>query len=259
MEAKPEPPKVPSLPAVELVQVPVTPWSGQVPALAITAPARNQLIPVNKAAAFEIKLALKGGKLGDGGLRLCVVIDRRPCRRVDDLGRALRLGDIDASVDEGQHVITALVQRGSGEFVRPSGKNAPVASHSFFVGKRVTPIHKDGSPMLFFSPPDPGPAPPEGVLIDFYVANAEVAAGKYVVHASVGGPGIEKGVGISIHAQQPMRLRNARPGEHLARLSLFHFESELGESKSLTTVTSTAKPAPGLFSEVTRTFQVTAR
>ena len=97
------------------------------------------------------------------------------------------------------------------------------------------------------------------MLIDFYVANAEVADGKYVVHASVGGPGIEKGVGISIHAPQPMRLRNARPGEYLARLSLFRFASELGESKSLTTVTSTAQPVPGLFSEVTRTFQVTAR
>jgi hypothetical protein len=257
--AKPEPPPPPPLPPVELVDVPASPLSGPPPTLSIAAPVKNQIIPTKKAAAFEIKLAVKGWKLGEGGFHLCVVLDRRPCRRVDDLKRPLRLGEIDASLDEGQHVLTVLGRRGSGEFVRPSGKSAPFASHSFFVGKKVPPIHKDGSPMLFFSPPESGPAPPEGVLIDFYVANAEVAAGKYVVHATVGGPGIEQGIGVSIRGQHPVRLRNARPGEYLARLSLFRFASELGESKSLTTVTSTAKPVEGLFSETTRSFQVTAQ
>jgi hypothetical protein len=258
-DAKPAPPPPPPLPPVELVEVPATPLSGPPPALSIAAPAKNQVIPAQKVAAFEIKLSSKGWKLGEGGNHLCVVLDRTPCRRVDDLGRPLRLGDIAAFIDEGQHVLTVLARRGSGEFVRPAGKSAPVASHSFFVGKKVPPVHKDGSPMLFFSPPEGGPAPPEGVLIDFYVTNAEVAAGKYVVHASVGGPGIEQGIGIAIHAPQPMRLRNARPGEYIARLSLFRFGSELGESKSFTTVTSTAQPVGGLFSEVTRSFQVTAK
>jgi hypothetical protein len=178
---------------------------------------------------------------------------------VADLGRPIRLGELAPFIDEGQHVLSVLARRASGEFVRPAGKSAAFASSSFFVGKKVPPVHKDGSPMLFFSPPEGGPAPPEGVLIDFYVANAEVAAGKYVVHASVGGPGIEQGVGIAIHSPSPMRLRNARPGEYIARVSLLRFASELGESKSFTTVTATAQPVGGLFSEVTRSFQVTPK
>lgn len=275
-DAKPEPPPPPPLPPVELVEVPASPPPGPPPTLAIAAPTKNQVIPAQKVAAFEIKLSVKAAarptlkgtanadprstlkpwKLGEDGDHLCVVLDRTPCRRVDDLGRPLRLGELAAFIDEGQHVLTVLARRGSGEFVRPAGKSAPVASHAFFVGKKVPPVQKDGSPMLFFSPPEGGPAPPEGVLIDFYVVNAEVAAGKYVVHATVGGPGIEQGVGIAIHAPQPMRLRNARPGEYLARLSLLQFASELGESRSFTTVTSTAQPVKGLFSEVTRSFQV---
>jgi len=244
---------------VELVPVPVTPLSGTPPVLGITAPAKNQLIPANKAAAFDIKLVMKGGKVGDGAFRICVVLDKKPCRKVDDLARPLHLGDLEPSLDEGQHVLSALVQRASGEFVRPAGKNGPIASQTFFVGKKVTPVFKDGSPMLFFSGPEPGPAPPEGVLIDFYVGNAEVADHKYVVHASVGGPGIETGIGISVHAQQPMRLRNARPGGYLAQLSLHRFMSELTESTSITSVVRTAQPVPGVFSEITRNFQVTAK
>jgi hypothetical protein len=252
------PPPAPALPPVEVSAVDPAPPEGAPPSLAIVAPAKNQVIPAGKLASFELKLTASGWKLGEGGKHLCVVLDRGACRRVDELARPLRLADLGA-LDEGQHVLSVLARRGSGEFVRPAGKRAAFASIAFFVGKRVAPVHKDGAPMLFFSPPDEGPSPPEGVLLDFYVANAEIAAGKYVVHASVGGPGIEGGVGLSLAENKPLRVRGARPGDYLARFSLFHFDGELGESTSHTAVTFTSKPVTGPFGEVTRGFRVTAR
>lgn len=257
--AAPEAPPAPALPAVEVVAVDPAPAEGAPPSLTISAPTRNQVIPAKKAAAFEIKIGAGGWKLGEGGKHLCVVLDKRPCRRVDDSKRPLRLGDLDGALDEGQHVISVLARRGSGEFVRPQGKRAAFASHSFFVGKKGTILHKDGAPMIFFTAPEEGPPPAEGVLLDVYVANAEIAEGKYVVHASVGGPGIDRGVGLSLSAWKPLRVRNARPGDHLARFSLFHYAAELGESTSHTAVTYGSKPVGGPFAEVTRDFRVTAR
>jgi hypothetical protein len=143
--------------------------------------------------------------------------------------------------------------------VKPAGKRAAFASHSFYVGKKVAPLWKDGGPMVLFDPPADGPAPPEGVLIDYYVANAEVARGKHVVHVSVGGPGLGVGTAVVADSLAPWRLKNARPGEYIVRLTLHGYAAELGESSSSTTVSFASKPVPGAFSEVTRSFRVTAR
>ena len=247
-----------ALPSVEVVVGELPPAPKVVPVLAIVAPQKNQVVPAKAAASFAIKLSAKDFEPGPGGDHLCVVLDGRPCRRVDSIGAPLTLADLDPAIDEGQHVLSVLARRGSGELVRGSGKRAPFASRSFFVGKKVPPVWKEGAPMIFFSAPESGPAPAEGVLLDYYVANAEIAPGKYVVHASVGGPGIMDGVGLSLDSPRPLRLRNAQPGEYLARFSLFQFGHDLGDSRSHVTVTSTSKPVPGPFSEVTRGFRVEA-
>ena len=70
-------------------------------------------------------------------------------------GRPAQLG----ALDEGQHVFSVLARRATGEFYRAEGKSVPFASVSFFVGKKVPPTHKEGSPMLFYTPPERGPAP----------------------------------------------------------------------------------------------------
>jgi hypothetical protein len=238
------------------VEVAPTALEGPVPSLTLKTPAKSQVIPAAKAGAFEIKLTVKGWKIGENGNHLCLVFDRRPCFRIDDPARPIRLGDLGASLDEGQHVVSILARRGTGELVRGKGKSVPFASSSFFIGKKAPPAHKDGAPMLFFSPPDEGPAPPEGVLIDFFLANAEMGDTKYVVHASVGGPGIETGVGLSLHDNRPMRLKGARAGEYLARVKLMRFEGELGQEGAAAAVALTAKPVPGPFGEITRTFRV---
>ncbi len=261
VEVRPEPPKAPpepSLPPVEIVPAIVASAAAPLPSLTISAPAKNQVIPTAKAGAFAVKLKITGWDLAPGGNRLCVRIDKHPCHAVTDLKAPLTLKEIDPTLDDGQHVITVLARRGSGELVKPSGKSAAFASLSFFVGKKAPPVWKDGGPMVFFDAPADGPAPAEGVLLDFYVANAEVAAGKFQIQASVGGPGLGPGAAMILDSQAPLRIKNARPGEYLVRLALLGRKASLGESSSSTTVSLGSAPVGGAFSEVMRSFRVTA-
>ncbi|MEZ4295866.1 MAG: hypothetical protein R3B70_12895 [Polyangiaceae bacterium] len=184
-----------------------------------------------------------------------MVLDKRPCKRVNDAAQGIPLGELGA-LDEGQHVLSVLARRASGELFR-AGKSAPFASVSFFVGKRVAPVHKDGAPMLLYTAVDRGPAPEQGVLIDFFLANAEVQSGSYVIAATVGGPGIESGIGMLVETDRPLRIKNARPGEYLSRLTLLEFVPDLGESKAMTTVVYSSRPFTGPFGEVERSIFVT--
>jgi hypothetical protein len=267
-DAAPEPPKPaaeapkaptePALPPVEIIPAIAAPSPSPLPSLTIVAPAKNLVIPGAKAGAFAVKLKVTGWDLAAGGNGLCVRIDKHRCRAVTDLKAPLTLKDIDPTLDDGQHVITVLARRASGELVKPSGKSAAFASLSFFVGKKAPPVWKDGGPMVFFDAPAEGPAPAEGVLLDFYVANAEVASGKYQIQASVGGPGLGPGAAMILDSQAPLRIKNARPGEYLVRLALLGRKASLGESSSSTTVSFGSVPVGGPFSEVTRSFRVTA-
>ena len=254
----PKPPPEPALPPVEIVPAIVVGGPAPLPSLTIAAPSRNQVIPSAKAGAFAVKLKVTGWDLAPGGNHLCVRIDKHPCHAVSDLKASLTLKEIDPTLDDGQHVITVLARRASGELFKPSGKSAAFASLSFFVGKKAPPVWKDGGPMVFFDAPAEGPAPADGVLLDFYVANAEVAAGKYQIQASVGGPGLGPGAAMILDSQAPLRLKNARPGEYLVRLALLGRKASLGESSSSTTVSLGSAPVGGAFSEVTRSFRVTA-
>jgi hypothetical protein len=261
--AKPAPdvpsaPREPALPPVEIVPAIVATGGAPLPSLTIVAPAKNQVIPAAKAGAFAVKIKVTGWDLAPGGNRLCVRVDKHPCRAMTDLKGLLTLRDLDPSLDDGQHVLTVLARRASGELVKPSGKSAAFASLSFFVGKKGPPVWKDGGPMVFFDAPADGPAPAEGVLLDFYVGNAEVASGKYQIQASVGGPGLGAGAAMILDSQGALRIKNARPGEYLVRLALLGRKASLGESSSSTTVSFGSAPVGGAFSEVTRSFRVTA-
>lgn len=111
--------------------------------------------------------------------------------------------------------------------------------------------------MLFYTAPSKGPAPTDGVLLDFFVANAVVKKGDVIVTASVGGPGIDRGVGVAIEENKPVRIKNARPGEYISRMTLLQYIPQLGDTKSMVTVTYSAQPVSGPFGEITRSFFVT--
>lgn len=250
--------EAPALPPVELVQIDPSPPPARSPSIGVVSPGKDQVIPAARAAGFAVKLRSAGWDLAPGGNHLCVSIDRHPCKRVVDLAAPLTLKDLDPTIDEGQHVISVLARRGSNESVKPAGKSEAFASISFFVGKRVTPVWKDGGAMLFLNVPEDGPAPADGLVIDAYAANVDWGAGRHRVHASVGGPGIEAGTGVSTSKLAPFRLRGARPGEYTVRFSLHRLDAALGPSASHTTVSYESRPVPGPFAEITRTFRVTA-
>ncbi len=162
-------------------------------------------------------------------------------------------------LDEGQHMLSVALRHESGEFVRGPGgsaKGAPFASVSFFVGKKGPLSHPDGAPVLLFSPPT-NPSASRGVVLDYFVGTGELARGSLVVHASLGGPGMGPGIALSVDEWKPLRIENAREGEHLARLSLMRFAPDLGAPGSSVTVTYTAQRSPGPLSVVERSFAVT--
>jgi hypothetical protein len=229
--------------------------AGPPPRLGVVAPAKNQVIPAAKAPMFDVRVSARDWKPGAGD-HLCVVLDKGSCKRVTDASKPVALGEL-GGLEPGQHVISVLARHATGEFFRPAGKSVPFASVSFFVEKKVPLVHKDGAPMLIYSPPEAGPAPPEGVLIDYFVANGEVQEGKLIVTASIGGPGIESGTGLSIKENKPLRLQNARPGEYVSRLTLMQYvPAEIAPVGAKVSVTYTAKALETPFGEAMRSFFV---
>jgi hypothetical protein len=244
------------LPPVELVQVEPSSPPPRMPSLAIVAPTKGQLVSAAKAALTPVRLRATGWTLASGGNHLCVALDRQPCRRVTDLAAPLALGDLGPPLEDGQHVLTVIARRGSGESVKPAGKSAAFASASFFVGKRTPPVWKDGAPIVIVSVPDDGPAP-EAPLVDVYVANADFGAGSYRLHTSISGPGIESGKGESVADLKPWRLQGPRPGKYLVRFSLFKYQPASMKSEAAVEVTLESRAVSGPFSEVARSFRVT--
>jgi hypothetical protein len=252
----PPPPGPPPLPTVDMVEAPETPAPASMPRVSFRAPGRNQVIPTAKAGNLVVKLDIRGWKLSPTGNRVHLILDNRPAQAVFDPKQPIKLGDLApaAGLSEGQHVLVALPVRANGESVKPSGKKVPAAVVSFYVGKKGDVKWKEGSPLLVYNSPSDGPAQDGSVLLDFYVLNAEIAEGRFVVHAAVSGPGVSKGESIS--SWRPWRLTNARPGPHYLKLELFKYGAELGESSSSTTVRYTSSKVAGAFTEITRELKI---
>lgn len=218
------------------------------PTIKITAPTANQVIPADKAGDFEVKLDLKGWDVPAGGNHVHVILDGRPYKRIDDPKAPIKLKDLDPSytLAEGQHVLVAFPSRSTHESVKPIGKVAPVAVTSFYVGKKEG-TWKTTDPTLVYSRPkgaNDGAPPAEGVLVDFYLLNAELGDGKFSVEATLTGPGLESGQKASVKAWTPWRIKNVRDGKYTLRLAL------LGKD---------GKPVPGAMNDVTREFTVNTK
>jgi hypothetical protein len=257
--APPPPPPEPALPAVEFAEVEPAAPPGKAVSISVRSPGKNQVILAAKFADTALKIEAPGWAVEPGGKGLHVLIDGHPVRRVDDLKAPLRLGDLPGTKNlaEGQHLLIVLPVYASGESVKPVGKKAPVAVVPFFVGKKTAPRWKEGSPLLVLNTPVSGPASEQGLLLDYYVLNAEIASGKYVVHAAVTGPDLAKGESIS--SWKPWRVKNPRPGPHTVRVQLFHYEADTIESSSATTVGFRSKQVAGPWAETTRDFVVEAK
>ncbi len=237
------------LPPLELVAgAPATPPE-KAPTIAIKAPTANQVIPADKAADFEVKLDLKGWEVPAGGNHVHVILDGRPYKRIDDPKAPIKLKDLDPSytVGEGQHVVVAFPSRPTHESVKPVGKAAPVAAQIFWVGKKGTATWKPTDPTFVYSRPkgaNDGPPPAEGILVDFYLVNAELGDGKFSIDATLTGPGAEGGKKVSIKEWSPWRIKNPRDGKYSLKMTLLDKDG---------------KPVPGAWNDVTHEFSVNTK
>lgn len=256
--ASPSPaPSAPEPPEVVFEEIEPSPAPARVPTVSILSPAKNSVIRSSKAADTVVKIDVKGWELA-GGNHIQLLVDNRPSLRVEDSRRAFKLGElVDAKeLVPGQHFVAAIPTRGNGESVKPVGKKVPVAVVPFFVEKKTPQHWKEGSPLLIFSPPRSGPVPRDGVLVDFYVLNARVERGRFVIHASVSGPGLRAGESLS--EWKPWRVKNARPGLYAIQVGAFQFEAAEFDSSSTTAIATVSKPAPGRWNSVTTEFSLTA-
>ncbi|HQP35756.1 MAG TPA: hypothetical protein PLI95_11260 [Polyangiaceae bacterium] len=249
-------PSAPELPEVVFEEIEPSPAPARIPTVSITSPARNSVIRSAKVADTIVKIDVKDWELA-GGNHIQLVVDNRPGVRVEDSRRAFKLGElVDAKeLGPGQHFVAAIPTRGNGESVKPVGKKVPVAVVSFFVEKKTPQHWKEGSPLLVFSPPRSGPVPRDGLLVDFYVLNARVERGRFVIHASVSGPGLRAGESLS--EWKPWKVKNARPGLYAIQVGAFQFEAAEFDSSSTTAIATVSKPAAGRWNSVTAEFSLT--
>jgi hypothetical protein len=241
--------EAPPLAAVEFVEgAPAAPPE-KAPTIKITAPTANQVIPADKAGDFEVKLDLKGWEVPANGNHVHVILDGRPYKRIDDAKAPIKLKDLDPSytVGEGEHVMVAFPSRSTHESVKPIGKAVPLAVVPFWVGKKGTATWKPTDPTFVYSRPkgaNDGPPPPEGILVDWYLANAELGDGKFSLEATLTGPGLESGKKVTIKSWTPWRIKNVRDGKYTLHMKLLDKDG---------------KPVPGAWNDTTREFTVNTK
>ena len=246
----PDPPAVekpaePAEPPVEIGIAEARPAPATLPTLSITSPAADQVVPLAKVAATMVRLSAKGAPG-----KLCISLDARPCVDVADPAKPIPLADL-GPLEKGQHVL-AFFARGDGGEVLRSKKKGAYAIVSFHVDKRDKPTWKAGDPLLVPVLPSGGAGADR--TIDFLLANAEAAAGTYLVQLAISGPGISRAE--SSDDGRPFKLKGARRGTYTVRLALARYSPELGESGSSTTVNYKSKTMTGALVDSTRTFKV---
>lgn len=242
-------PAPPALPDVDFVEGSPAAPPEKAPTLAIKAPTANQVILADKAGDFEVKLDLKGWEVPAGGNHVHVILDGRPYKRIDDPKAPIKLKDLDPkyTIEEGQHVVVAFPSRPTHESVKPIGKAVPASAQIFWVGKKGTATWKPTDPTFVYSRPkgaNDGPPPAEGILVDFYLLNAELGDGKLTVEATLTGPGVESGKTVKIKEWKPWRIKNVRDGKYNLKMKLLDKDG---------------KPVPGAWNDVSHDFSVNTK
>jgi hypothetical protein len=246
-----EPPSLPpppALPPVELVEGAHGEAPEKMPTVKFKAPAQGQVISVDKKGDYEVKLDVKDWPAPEGGRHVHLIVDNQPYKRIDDPKQPIKLKDIVPGyelAEDKQHFLIAFASRSTHESIKVlDKKGSPMAVLGFFVGKKGEERWKPKDPLLVYSRPkgkNDGPPPAEGILVDFYLVNAELGDGKFSVKATLKGPGVEQGKEVVIKSWKPWRIKNPRDGAYSLQLTLLDKDG---------------KPAPGPWNDTTHSFQV---
>lgn len=227
-----KPPKAPP-PPVTLTPGAASPDpTGALPTVAITAPARDQVVANDKAVDFSVKLDVKNWPTATGSSHVHLILDNKPYKAIYDPKQPVKLSELTGgeAIAEGQHVLVAFPSRANHESLKTKGALAVVP---FWVGKKgdakADPTKK---PMLVYSRPK-GEYKGEmanHVLVDFYVANVTLAEGKEHVHVAVTGPGIDKPLEASVEKWgAPLYLDNLQNGSYELKVELLDGAKKLIE------------------------------
>lgn len=235
-EAPPEE-AAPTPPPPMVVQGVTTPIEGTMPSLRVTAPRAGQTI---RSGAVTVRFDLRNWELASpSGPHVHVIVDNEPYMAV----RATAPFDLAALVQqnlghplaEGTHVLRMFPSRGQHESVKSAGAFAVVVFH---YGHATEGFSFDPTaPLLTFSRPKGCNPAGTHVLLDFFVANAELGTDGHRVRYTLDGTS-----GL-ITSWEPHWLENLGEGDHTIRLELLEMAGN---------------PVPGMFNDTTRTFSVAA-
>jgi hypothetical protein len=233
----------PPPPAVTLTMGAASPDPEKAPTVRIAAPAKDQVIPKDKSADFQVKLDVKNWQTAPKSSHVHLILDNQPYKPIYDTTKPIRLGDLPTgdSLAEGQHVLVAFPSRPNHESVKTKGALAMV---SFWVGTRGKPTVDLTKPMLIYSRPkgDYTGDMANHVLVDFYLANDTLGDGKDHVKVDVTGPGIDGDKTADVTSWgAPWYLDNLQNGPYTVKLDLLDKDG---------------KPVPGAWNSTTRTINI---
>ena len=206
------------------------------PTVKLVTPARDQVIPGDKAGDFLVKLDVKNWQTAKGSSHVHLILDNKPYKAIYDTKEAVKLSDLAAgeAVAEGLHVLVAFPSRANHESVKTKDALTVVP---FWVGKKDANAAAKGmdptkKPMLIYSRPkgDYNGDMANHVLVDFQVANVTLAEGKEHVHVTVTGPGIDSKV--EGHVEKfgtPLYLDNLQNGSYQLKVELMDGSNKLVE------------------------------
>ncbi|RYE84835.1 MAG: hypothetical protein EOO75_17645 [Myxococcales bacterium] len=247
--APPKEPEPPPAPPVEFVEGTAAADPEKMPTVKFKAPTTAQVISVDKKGDYEVKLDVKDWPAPEGGRHVHLIVDNQPYKRIDDPKQPVKLKDIAPGyelAENQQHFLIAFASRSTHESIKPQAKGAqPWAIVPIHVGKKTEDRWKAKDPLLVYSRPkgaNNGPPPAEGLLVDFYLVNAELGDGKFAVKATLKGPGAEgEGKSVTIKSWKPWRIKHPRTGTYSLQMTLLDKDG---------------KAVPGAWNDVTHSFDV---
>ena len=234
----------PALPDVAFGPATPSDTPKKLPKVTIKSPTAEQSIAADKAKDFDVKIDVKDWETQTGGPHVHLILDNKPYKPVYDAKGSVKLGDLvpaGDSIAEGEHLIVAFPSRMNHESVKGQGALAMV---HFWVGKKGKSEMKAKDPMFIFSRPKGtyNASKADHVLVDWYLANAELGDGKFSIKANVSGPGIDgDGRSLKITEWKPYALDNLRNGDYKIAMEL--------QDKD-------GKTVPGAWNSTTRTITV---
>jgi hypothetical protein len=236
-------PPAPPAPAITLTMGAASPDPEKAPTVRIAAPAKDQVIPKDKAADFQVKLDVKNWQTAPKSSHVHLILDNQPYKPIYDTTKPIKLSELPTgdSLAEGQHVLVAFPSRANHESVKTAGALAVI---SFWVGSKGKPTVDLTKPMLIYSRPkgDYAGDMANHVLVDFYLANDKLGDGKDHVKIDVTGPGIDGDKTADVTSWgAPYYLDNLQNGSYTVKLDLLDKDG---------------KAVPGPWNSTTRTISI---